>query len=125
MGEISTSDIPDWYFEEAGLTYGPPSLVTPSVYEKLYRMSPIAYVDKVDTPVIILVGEKDQRVAPTQGRNYYHALKARGKDVQMFCLKEDIHALDSVEGQWVSYEVTKQLFESQRAKAVNVKAASS
>lgn len=112
MGEISTSDIPDWYYEESGVPYSATSLITPKLYEKLFRNSPIAYVDKVKTPMVILIGEKDQRVAPTQGRNYYHALKARGKDVKLYCLKDDIHALDSVEGQWVSYEASRRLFES-------------
>lgn len=112
LGEISTSDIPDWYYEESGLSFAAASLVTPEVYEKLFKMSPIAYVDAVKTPVTILVGEKDQRVAPTQGRNYYHALKARGRKVDLFCLKHDIHSLDSVEGQLVSYEAARALFDS-------------
>ena len=117
MGEISTSDIPDWYYEETGISFAATSLVTPQLYEQLFKMSPIAYVDAVKAPLVILLGEKDQRVAPTQGRNYYHALKARGKDVELFCLKEDIHALDSVEGQWVSYEAARRLFDSVRSNA--------
>ena len=117
MGEISTSDIPDWYYEEAGISFAATSLVTPELYAKLSAISPIAYVDAVKVPLAILIGEKDKRVAPTQGRNYYHALKARGQDVELFCLKDDIHALDSVEGLWASYEAARQLFSRVRASA--------
>ncbi|KAJ3537442.1 hypothetical protein NM688_g6689 [Phlebia brevispora] len=117
LGEISTSDIPDWYYEESGLSFAATSVVTPEVYDRLFKMSPSAHVDAVRVPVIILIGEKDQRVAPTQGRNYYHALKARGKDVQLFCLKDDSHPLDSVEGQLVSYETARVLFDAQRSKS--------
>ncbi|KAI0682049.1 Alpha/Beta hydrolase protein [Cytidiella melzeri] len=110
LGELSYSDIPDWYFEEAGIHYTPTSLVTPDLYEKLWTMSPISHVDKVRCPVVLMIGEKDQRVATTQGRSYYHAMKGRGKDVQMLCFKDDIHAIDSVDGTLTTYEVAKQLF---------------
>ena len=111
MGEISISDIPDWYYEESGVSYSANALITPQLYEQLFSISPIAHIDKVRAPLVILIGEKDQRVAPTQGRNYYHALKARGKDVKLYCLKDDIHALDSAEGQLVSFEAAKRLFD--------------
>ncbi|CAL1698482.1 unnamed protein product [Somion occarium] len=78
LGEISTSDIPDWYYEEAGLPFHAESLMTPEAYSKLYQMSPIAYVDRVQSPVLLGVGEKDLRVAPTQSKAYFHALKAQG-----------------------------------------------
>lgn len=117
LGEISYSDIPDWYFEESGVPYSPKSIVTPDIYKKVFDMSPIAHVDAVQTPVVLLIGEKDQRVATTQGKNYYHALKGRGKDVQMLCFKDDIHPIDSVDGLRVTYEASKKLFDSARAKS--------
>ena len=111
LGEISTSDIPDWYYEEGGVAYDAAhTLMTPQLYEKFFAASPIAYVDAVQTPLVILVGEKDQRVAPTQGKDYYHALKGRGKNVELYTFKNDIHALDSAEAQWAVFEVAKRLF---------------
>ncbi|KAI0341185.1 alpha/beta-hydrolase [Trametopsis cervina] len=115
LGELSYSDIPDWYFEESGIPYTSTSLVTPELYEKLWAMSPISHVDQVRAPVAILIGEKDQRVATTQGRSYYHALKGRGKHVEMYCFKDDIHPIDSVEGQLATYQVATRLFRSGRA----------
>ncbi len=110
VGELSYSDIPDWYFEESGLHYTPTSLVTPEVYQKMWSMSPIAHVDNVECPVILLIGDKDQRVATTQGKGYYHALKGRGKDVQMLTFKDDIHPIDSVEGSLAAYQAALELF---------------
>ncbi|KAI0087538.1 Alpha/Beta hydrolase protein [Irpex rosettiformis] len=110
LGELSYSDIPDWYFEESGIRYTPTSLVTPELYQKLWSMSPISHVDKVQCPVVLMIGDKDQRVPTTQGRGYYHALKGRGKDVQMLCFKDDIHAIDSVEGALAGYQAAKELF---------------
>ncbi|KAK2462496.1 hypothetical protein APHAL10511_005466 [Amanita phalloides] len=103
-GEISTSDIPDWYYAEFGVPYpismrsSPPGLLTsdakadeathsattdpiqlgmtPEVYQKLYNASPIRFADKVKADVLLLMGRDDLRVAPTQGYGYYHTLKA-------------------------------------------------
>ena len=101
VGEISTSDIPDWYYAEFGIQY--PSLTLPSlssrdvepsdggvppetkiaeqgmipqVYQKLYDASPMRLAGKVTADVLLLVGRDDLRVAPTQGYGYYHALRA-------------------------------------------------
>ena len=53
MGEISSSDIPDWYFEESGIPFEPTSLVTSEVYKELWAMSPLSHVDKVRTPTLL------------------------------------------------------------------------
>ncbi|KAJ4480865.1 Alpha/Beta hydrolase protein [Lentinula aciculospora] len=126
VGEISISDIQDWYFSEFAIDYPlsslplgytgsstslkavvPPRLVTPEVYSKLYRASPIAYVDKVTASVLLLVGEADQRVAPTQGIGYYHALKAlrtdSPDDVEMLVFPGEGHSLEGVEASKVSW----------------------
>ena len=112
LGEISSCDIPDWYFEESGVPFTATSLMTPEIYQRVFAMSPIAHVDAVRASVLLLIGDKDQRVAPSQGKNYYHALKGRGKKVQMLCFKDDCHPIDSVEGLRVTYEASKRLFKS-------------
>lgn len=102
--EPSTSDIPDWSFEEFGIPFQKTTIMTPELFEKLYRMSPIAHIDAVRAPVLLLVGEDDQRAAPTQAINYYHALKGRGKAVDMFCFPKESHPLDGVEAAKISWE---------------------
>ncbi|KAH7927715.1 alpha beta-hydrolase [Leucogyrophana mollusca] len=106
-GEISTSDIPDWYFAEFGLSFEPDTLLTPETYKKLFNASPIAHVDKVRTPVLLAIGEDDLRVAPTQGRGYYHALKGRGKQVEMLTFPKETHPIDGVEASRVWWEATR------------------
>lgn len=93
-----------------GESFTPTSILTPALYENAFRLSPIAHVDRVRTPLVLMLGLKDQRVAPNQGKLYYHALKGRGRDVQMLCFPEDIHALDGVEAQRAAFDVGKALF---------------
>ncbi|KAJ8501525.1 hypothetical protein ONZ45_g12111 [Pleurotus djamor] len=96
VGEMK-SDIPDWVYSELGLPFTPVSLITPEIYERLFKASPIAHVDKVDAKVLLLVGGSDMRVSPTQGIQYYHALKGRGKEVEMLWFDGEGHPLDGVE----------------------------
>lgn len=114
LGELSYSDIPDWYYEEAGIRFTPKSLITPGVYEKLYKGSPIAYVDAVKTPVLLAMGEVDLRVATTQIKTYYHALKGRGKDVTMYAFPDNAHGLEGVEAGRVQVEAVVAFFHKHR-----------
>ncbi|KAL1715585.1 hypothetical protein EV715DRAFT_207107 [Schizophyllum commune] len=99
-GEISTSDIPDWYFAEFGVDYpviesqgtgrkqfflfgttmlthaSAEPLMTPETYARLHAASPISHVGKVRTPVLLALGDSDLRVSPTNGLGYYHSLRA-------------------------------------------------
>ena len=71
-----TADIPDFlpdYFQ------GEPW----DVFENYRTHSPITYVGKVETPTLILHGESDERVPPTQGFEFYNALKRRGVPAKM------------------------------------------
>ena len=136
VGEISSSDIRDWYFSEFGIEYplsssspdidhtttpppttsALPPLVSPEIYANLLSASPISHVDSIKIPVLLLVGSVDRRVAPSQGGDFYHALKARyasagneGGDrrVEMLIFEGEGHPLDGVEASKVSFEVTK------------------
>lgn len=71
-----TADIPDFlpdYFQ------GEPW----DVFENYRKHSPITYVGKVETPTMILHGESDERVPPTQGFEFYNSLKRRGVPTKM------------------------------------------
>jgi len=112
VGEIaSVSDIPDWAFAEFGTGFGPRSIITSEVFEKLQNASPIAHVDAVKAPVLLLTGEIDQRVPPSQSKTYYHALKGRGKEVEMLMFPGNGHSLDSVEAELMSWEAGRNWFE--------------
>jgi dipeptidyl aminopeptidase/acylaminoacyl peptidase len=53
------------------------------VKDLLLDRSPIAHVDRVNTPTLILHGEHDQRVPVWQGYEFYNALKRRSCPTQM------------------------------------------
>ncbi|EFI26935.1 acylaminoacyl-peptidase [Coprinopsis cinerea okayama7 len=124
VGEISTTDIPDWYFSEFGYEYpvlsstaestdsqarnGDPDSIAPlmtgQTFTQLQSASPIHHVDKVKAPVLLLVGLADRRVAPTHGVEYYHALTARARKVELLTFEGESHPLDGVEAARVCWE---------------------
>ncbi|KAF5381480.1 hypothetical protein D9757_008136 [Collybiopsis confluens] len=135
VGEMATSDIPDWSFTEFGLDYPiaslplgytgptaagsktaiPPRLITPEKYKAVYDASPIAHVHNVKAAMLLLVGDSDKRVPPIQGVNYYHALRAlRGDDpdVELLMFGGEGHALDGLEASKVVWNRTAEWFNS-------------
>jgi len=134
-GEISMSDIRDWYFSEFGIEYPlassspglPPAanmdrssrarippLVSSEIYTNLLAFSPISHVDSIKVPVLLLIGSADRRVAPSQGIEFYHALKARyaiednARKVEMLIFEGESHPLDGVEAAKANFEATRQ-----------------
>ena len=109
---ISSTDIPDWCWAE-GL--GCPRRMEPALdAEKLvalFNASPIAHVRHLSamerggdgakgTPILLLLGLKDRRVPPSQGLEWWHALRAGpapppDSHARLLIYPEDTHALDS------------------------------
>lgn len=94
----SGSDIPDWTFIEslgAGTyNFEAPRLADADILADMWSKSPCAHVDQVKTPTLIGLGMKDYRVPPSQGLEFYHALRARGVPTRLACYESDGHALD-------------------------------
>ncbi|KAG6853149.1 hypothetical protein C0991_006556 [Blastosporella zonata] len=135
-GEISNTDIPDWYFIEFGESYPvysspsvveaaananatvkakppAPPLVTPEMFARVHRASPIAHVDAVRASVLLLIGAADLRVAPTQGIEYYHALKHRAQEgtrIEMLVFEGESHPLEGVEASRVGWQAARDFF---------------
>ncbi len=104
---VGTTDIPDWCYVEAGLTYNFTDVNLPSLadIEKMQNVSPVTYINNVTAPVLLCLGAKDRRVPYTQGLEYAQLLKAKGVKVSMLVFPEDCHALDkptSEADQWVA-----------------------
>jgi len=53
--------------------------------------SPIKHIARVKTPTLILHGEKDDRVTPAQGREFYRALKTLGVPTQFVLYPREPH----------------------------------
>ncbi|KYO27826.1 acylamino-acid-releasing enzyme [Alligator mississippiensis] len=96
---ISCTDIPDWCLTEAGFSFMPTTLPNAAHWTEMLRKSPMQYVDKVQTPVLLMLGEDDKRVPPKQGLEYYRALKARGVPTRLLWYPGNNHALSGVEAE--------------------------
>lgn len=94
---VSCSDIPDWCFYEAGERFSFERLPTAELHARLLDKSPIKRADKVRTPTLIMLGGVDLRVPPTQGKEFYKALKCQGVEVRLLWYPEDSHPLSKVE----------------------------
>ena len=49
----------------------------------IWERSPIRYVKNARTPTLIVFGQRDERVPPTQGYELYEGLKARGVEAKL------------------------------------------
>jgi len=76
------TDIPDWTFNERGAQYAwlHPD---PSTLQEMWIRSPIAHIENIKAPIFLMVGAVDLRVPPSQATQFYHSLKALGKEVLM------------------------------------------
>ncbi|MCR8845365.1 S9 family peptidase [Paenibacillus sp. SC116] len=61
--------------------------------EKLWKHSPIAYVEKMNTPLLILHGEQDLRCPIEQAEQLFIALKRQGKATQFVRFPDANHNL--------------------------------
>lgn len=61
--------------------------------DKLLKYSPISFVDRIDTPLLIIHNEHDFRCPIEQAEQMYTALKYLGKDVGFVRIPEESHDL--------------------------------
>ena len=62
---VGSSDIPDWVACECASSGTPPG---PDAPKKLFAMSPISGIDRVEAPVLLALGLKDRRPAAAVAR---------------------------------------------------------
>ncbi|CAN5304173.1 S9 family peptidase [soil metagenome] len=73
----------------------------PGMHEAYWRRSPLALVDKVRTPAIVLCGERDWRTPVSQSEMYYTALKLCGVDAALVRYHDDNHSLEWHPSHWL------------------------
>jgi len=61
--------------------------------EAVWKQSPIAYFDKVHTPLLIVHSEEDYRCALEQAEQLFAALRWMGRDVEMVIFEGEHHGL--------------------------------
>lgn len=59
--------------------------------EKTYANSPHRFVDRWDTPIMVIHGEKDYRILASQGMAAYNAAKLRGLDAELLIFPDENH----------------------------------
>ncbi|KAJ2724235.1 hypothetical protein GGI07_002105 [Coemansia sp. Benny D115] len=109
---VAMSDIPDWCWAELGLDYSfeDPPAVCPRVNEQMWAASPSSLADKVQDPILLLLGASDRRVPPPQSTAYFARLKAAGKPVQCKVYPNVGHPLDTVEAERDSFITIARFF---------------
>ena len=70
----------------------------------LKTVSPLYTVDRLKVPVLVLHGEKDQRVLPKQSRLYVDALKAAGKTYEYVSIPDDGHGYTTTAAAQIWYD---------------------
>jgi len=112
---VTATDIPDWCYVEA---LGPghynfSDFHAPSKEELgvMWDKSPIAHLKHVKAPTLMALGMKDRRVPPSQGIEYYHALRAKNVPTKLLVYEDCDHAIDLVVSEADFWINTKQWFD--------------
>jgi len=93
---VGCSDIPDWAFTETGLDFSPLTIPTSEMYEEMLKRSPVVNVDRIKTPLMLMIGGKDLRVPTSQSLELKKALEARNTPVRVLWYPDSNHALSEV-----------------------------
>lgn len=99
---FTISDIPDWCAAVINAPYNDTDLYGillidlygVEMHTKMFTSSPIVHVNKVKAPTLICIGTNDLRVPPSQGKLWYHRLKANNVKTKML-VYDDNHQLGS------------------------------
>ncbi len=59
--------------------------------DRTYRNSPHLFVDKWDTPILCIHGEKDYRINATQGMSAFNAARMRGIEAELLLYPDENH----------------------------------
>jgi acylaminoacyl-peptidase len=115
---VTSTDIPDWCHVEACGTYNFDTYkpATLNEIQAFYEVSPIQYAQNVQTPTLIALGLKDLRVPPSQGLEWYHALRSctltsPRPPTKLLLYENDDHAIDGVASEADHWVHIKQWFD--------------
>ena len=67
----------------------------PDDLERLWQQSPLAYADRITTPLLLLQGEADLRCPPADNEQLFVALRALGRTVEYVLYPDESHLMQS------------------------------
>ena len=93
-----TSDIPDWALDESGfeINWKAEIKMDKDLFDKMWDMSPIKYVEGINVPVLIIHGSEDRRAPFGQSIELYTALKRLGKKVKFYQYDYNGHSFKQI-----------------------------
>ncbi|KAH9061748.1 alpha/beta-hydrolase [Lactarius deliciosus] len=108
----SSTDIPDWYFSEFGVRPSVEAEQMPpcALCAALPGLADRARAQRARARPCFLLGTEDRRVVNVQGKAFFHALRALGREVELLAFEGEGHALDGVEATRVGWEATVDWF---------------
>ena len=80
----------NWSISEASFGFGVPPYADHDLY---WRNSPIAHVDRVQTPLLLVHGEFDKRGAMPQAETFFYGLYRQGKTARLLRYWGESHSL--------------------------------
>ncbi|MFH4983269.1 hypothetical protein AB6A40_009978 [Gnathostoma spinigerum] len=99
LSMYDVTDIADWtIFEAAGTCKDWSQPLSEAERDAMFKASPVAYVDKVKTPYLLLLGGEDLRV-PSHYRGFIRNLKARGIPTRILRYPESSHPIEEVDAE--------------------------
>jgi len=101
--KFGCSDIPDWTCTEAGIDFDPMVVPTSEMYGEMLKRSPLVNVDKIKTPLMLMLGGKDIRVPTSQGLEMKKALEARNAPLRVLWYPECSHPISDVKSEADSF----------------------
>eukprot|EP00057_Strongylocentrotus_purpuratus_P013556 XP_011668030.1 PREDICTED: acylamino-acid-releasing enzyme [Strongylocentrotus purpuratus] len=96
---LGGTDIPSWTMTEAGIDFDFKKAPSAEMYAKMFNCSPMAHIDKVRAPTLLLLGSDDLRVPPQQGIRYHQMLKARGVKTRLLMYTNNSHPINKVDAE--------------------------
>jgi dipeptidyl aminopeptidase/acylaminoacyl peptidase len=67
----------------------------PDDVERLWAQSPLAYADRIRTPLLLLQGEADLRCPPSDNEQLFTALRVRGREVEYVLYPDESHLMQA------------------------------
>ncbi|XP_030828374.1 acylamino-acid-releasing enzyme isoform X1 [Strongylocentrotus purpuratus] len=96
---LGGTDIPSWTMTEAGMDFDFKIAPSAEMYAKMFNCSPMAHIDKVRAPTLLMLGSDDLRVPPQQGIRYHEMLKARGVKTRLLMYPDNSHPINKVDAE--------------------------